>query len=166
MPQNCATEPGNSAPRRRRAGAAYATASVVDPLGGKLGSMSNDDGRFVPSLDSVAKLHLPFGVPDFVDDIVKGTSNRIGERVIKTLVKTCGTPPAAGRSRSARRAGSATSKAVDATMDMFLGPVFERILKRLGMADIPLRASLCASTIIGLGTMRWVVKTERWPARQ
>ena len=98
--------------------------------------MSNDDGRFVPSLDSVAKkLHLPFGVPDFVDDIVKGTSNRIGERVIKTLVKTWdatgGGPFAVGTA-----GGLATSKAVDATMDMFLGPVFERILKRLGMAFV------------------------------
>lgn len=122
--------------------------------------MSNDDGRFVPSLDVIAKkLHLPFGVPDFVDNIVKGASNRIGERVIKTLVKTWdatgGGPFAVGAA-----GGLATSKAVDATMDLFLGPVFEQLLKRLGMADIPLRAALCASTIIGLGTMRWVVKTE------
>ncbi|CAM3873620.1 hypothetical protein SMNI109538_17405 [Smaragdicoccus niigatensis] len=127
---------------------------------GKLNAMSSNEARFIPSLDSVAKkLHLPFGVPDFIDNMVKGASNDIGERLIKTMIITWDATGGGPFAVSAA-GGLAANKAVDASMDLFLGPVFEQLLRRLGVQDVPFRASLCASAIVGMGTMRWVVRTD------
>lgn len=122
--------------------------------------MPSDEARFIPSLDSVAKkLRLPFAVPEFIDKMVKGASNEIGERIIKTMIITWDAT-GGGPFAVSTAGGLAANKAVDASMDLFLGPVFEQLLRRLGVSNVPFRASLCASTIVGLGTMRWVVKTD------
>ncbi|MDT5357085.1 MAG: hypothetical protein QOJ56_5617 [Mycobacterium sp.] len=43
---------------------------------------------------------------------------------------------------------------------LFIGPVFDPLLKALGADQITFRASLCASQVVGLGIMRYGVRVE------
>jgi Tetracyclin repressor-like, C-terminal domain len=43
---------------------------------------------------------------------------------------------------------------------MFIGPVFGPLLKILGADEAAIRASLCASQLVGLGIMRYGVHSE------
>jgi hypothetical protein len=51
-------------------------------------------------------------------------------------------------------------KAIDSIEQLVMGPVFDPLLRALGVNDIKFRASLCASALIGLGMMRYSVKSE------
>ena len=51
-------------------------------------------------------------------------------------------------------------KATDMMQELFIGPVFDPVLKALGTDRIKFRASLCASALIGLGIMRYTVRSE------
>jgi hypothetical protein len=111
-------------------------------------------------LDSVAaRLRLPFGAPDFIDKIATGTVNEVGRRTLYVLVTTW--DAAEGGPFVASAIGTAgVSKIVDTIEDLFLNAVFGKALKALGADDIKLRASLCASTLVGLGMMRYVATAD------
>ena len=103
-------------------------------------------------LDPVAqRLRLPFGVPEFIDRIVSGTTNEVGRRTLMVLITTwdmAGGGPFAATSI----ATVGPSKTVDTVQTLFMGPVFDPLLKRLGADNVKFRASLCASQLIGLGS--------------
>ncbi len=110
--------------------------------------------------DPVAqRLRLPFGVSEFIDLIVSGTTHEVGRRTLMTLITTWdmggGGPFAAG---SIATVG--LSKTVDTVQKLFMGPVFDPLLKRLGADNVKFRASLCASQLIGLGILRYAVRSE------
>jgi Tetracyclin repressor-like, C-terminal domain len=87
-------------------------------------------------LDDVAKmLRLPFSTPEFIDRIFTGSVNQVGRRSLYMLITTW-----------------------DAAM--FIGPVFNPLLKMLGADKVAVRASLCASQLVGLGIMRYGVRSE------
>jgi hypothetical protein len=52
------------------------------------------------------------------------------------------------------------AKTVDIAHGLFIGPVFDPLLKALGADQIRFRASLCASQVVGLGIMRYGVRVE------
>jgi hypothetical protein len=52
------------------------------------------------------------------------------------------------------------AKTADIAQNLFIGPVFDPLLKALGADQIRLRASLCASQVVGLGIMRYAVRVE------
>ncbi len=111
-------------------------------------------------LDPVARtLRLPFGTRDFIDKIVSGGVNQAGRRTLHMLLSTWdhtgGGPFAASAIASAGLA-----KTADIAQNMFIGPVFDPLLKALGADQVKLRASLCASQVVGLGIMRYAVKVE------
>jgi hypothetical protein len=111
-------------------------------------------------LDPVAKkLRLPFGTPEFIDRIISGGANQAGRRTLHMLISTWdhtgGGPFAASAIASAGLA-----KTADIAQGLFIGPVFDPLLKALGADQIRLRASLCASQVVGLGIMRYSVRVE------
>jgi hypothetical protein len=111
-------------------------------------------------LDPVAqRLRLPFGVPEFIDRIVSGTTNEVGRRTVMVLITTWdmagGGPFAAS---SVATVGLSTT--VDTVQKLFMGAVFDPLLKRLGADNVKFRASLCASQLIGLGILRYAVRLE------
>jgi Tetracyclin repressor-like, C-terminal domain len=111
-------------------------------------------------LDPVAqRLRLPFGVPEFIERIVSGTTNEVGRRTLMMLITTwdmAGGGPFAASSI----ATVGLSKTVDTVQELFMGPVFDPLLKRLGADSVKFRASLCASQLIGLGILRYAVRSE------
>jgi Tetracyclin repressor-like, C-terminal domain len=111
-------------------------------------------------LDPVArKLRLPFGTPEFIDRIIRGGVNQAGRRTLHMLLTTWdatgGGPFAAGAIATAGLA-----KTADIAQSLFIGPVFDPLLKALGADQIRLRASLCATQVVGLGIMRYGVRLE------
>ncbi len=105
------------------------------------------------------KLRLPFGVPEFIDRIVSGTANEVGRRTLLMLITTWDV--AGGGPFAASSIGAVgMSKTVDTVQKLFIGPVFDPLLKSLGADHVKLRASLCASQLIGLGMLRYAVRAE------
>ena len=111
-------------------------------------------------LDPVAKkLRLPFGTPEFIDRIVTGSVNEAGRRTLFMLITTwdlAGGGPFAASAISTM----GLAKTVDNVQRLFVGPVFDPLLNRLGADHIRFRASLCTSQLVGLGILRYAVRSE------
>ena len=77
-------------------------------------------------LDPVAqRLRLPFGVPEFIDRIVSGTTNEVGRRTLMVLITTwdmAGGGPFAAPSITM----VGLSKTVDTVQTLFMGPFSTR----------------------------------------
>ncbi|WP_297594496.1 hypothetical protein [Mycobacterium sp.] len=111
-------------------------------------------------LDPVAKmLRLPFGTPEFIDRIVTGGVNQVGRRTLGMLITTW---DAAGGGPFAASAVASTgmAKTAEIVQSNFVGPVFGPLLKILGADKAATRASLCASQLVGLGIMRYGIRSE------
>lgn len=95
-------------------------------------------------------LRLPFGTPDFIEKIVTGSVNQVGRRTLYVLITTW---DAAGGGPFAASAIATTglAKTAEIVQSMFIGPVFNPLLKMLGADKIAIRASLCAAQLVGLG---------------
>ena len=111
-------------------------------------------------LDPVArKLRLPFGTPDFIDRIIRGGVNQAGRRTLYMLLTTWDAT-GGGPVGASAIATAGLAKTVDIAQGLFIGPVFDPLLKALGADQITFRASLCASQVVGLGIMRYGVRVE------
>ena len=112
------------------------------------------------SPDQAAKrLRLPFGTPEFINHIVAGSVNEAGRRTLFVLITAWdaagGGPFTVGLIAAAR-----LGRTLDSVQKLFMGPVFSQLLKALGADQIEFRASLCASALIGLGIMRYAIRSE------
>ena len=111
-------------------------------------------------LDPVARvLRLPFGTPDFIDRIIRGGVNHAGRRTLQTLITTWDAT-GGGPFAASAIATAGLAKTVEIAQGLFIGPVFDPLLKALGADQVTLRASLCASQIVGVGIMRYGVRVE------
>jgi hypothetical protein len=111
-------------------------------------------------LDPVArKLRLPFGTPDFIDRVIRGGVNQAGRRTLQMLLTTWDAT-GGGPFAASAIASAGLAKTVDIVQGLFIGPVFDPLLKALGADQITFRASLCASQVVGLGIMRYGVRVE------
>jgi Tetracyclin repressor-like, C-terminal domain len=111
-------------------------------------------------LDPVArKLRLPFGTPEFIDRIIRGGVNQAGRRTLQMLITTWDAT-GGGPFAASAIATAGLAKTVDIAQGLFIGPVFDPLLKALGADQITFRASLCASQVVGVGIMRYGVRVE------
>ena len=122
--------------------------------------MAASENPFRKFVDPVARrLHLPFSTRDFIDKIVRGGVDQAGRRTLHMLITTWDTT-GGGPFAASAIATAGLAKTVDVAQGLFIGPVFNPLLKRLGADQITFRASLCASAVVGLGIMRYGVKVE------
>src|SRR3978361_160973 len=111
-------------------------------------------------LDDVAKmLRLPFSTPVFVQKIAPGSVNQVGRRTLYMLITTWDMA-GGGPFAASAIASTGMAKTVDIVEKSLTVPVFSPLLKRLGADKVRLRASLCASALVGIGIMRYVVRSE------
>lgn len=104
-------------------------------------------------------LRLPFGTGELVEKIVTGTANEVGRRTLHLLLTTW--DAAGGGPFAATALGTVgVDKAVDMLQELFMTRIFDNLLKALGADKIRLRASLCASQLVGIGVMRYAARTE------
>jgi Tetracyclin repressor-like, C-terminal domain len=124
------------------------------------GSVAPPDIPFRGILDPVArKLRLPFGTPEFIDRIIRGGVNQAGRRTLHMLLTTWDVT-GGGPFAASAIATAGLAKTVEVAQSLFIGPVFDPLLKALGADQIRFRASLCASQVVGLGIMRYGVRVE------
>jgi hypothetical protein len=90
---------------------------------------------------------------------VTGGVNQVGRRTLHMLITTW---DAAGGGPFAASAVASTgmAKTAEIVESVFVGPFFGPLLKTLGADKIAVRASLCASQLVGLGIMRYGVRSE------
>jgi hypothetical protein len=111
-------------------------------------------------LDDVAKmLRLPFSTPEFIDRIFTGSVNQVGRRTLYVLITTWDAA-SGGPFAASAIASTGMAKTAEMVQSMFIGPVFNPLLKMLGADKVAIRASLCASQLVGLGIMRYGVRSE------
>ena len=111
-------------------------------------------------LDPVAKkLRLPFGTGEFVDRIIRGGVNQAGRRTLHMLITTWDAT-GGGPFAASAIATAGLAKTAEIAQGLFIGPIFDPLLRALGTDQIAFRASLCASQVIGLGIMRYGVRVE------
>jgi hypothetical protein len=111
-------------------------------------------------LDPVArKLRLPFGTPEFIDRIIRGGVSQAGRRTLRMLLTTWDVT-GGGPFAASAIATAGLARTVEVAQSLFIGPVFDPLLKALGADQIRFRASLCASQVVGLGIMRYGVRVE------
>ncbi|MDT5009553.1 MAG: hypothetical protein QOH57_1170 [Mycobacterium sp.] len=110
--------------------------------------------------DPVSRLlRLPGTTRDFIDRIVTGSVNQSGRTTLYMLITTWDMA-GGGPFAASAIASSGMAKTVDIVEKSLTVPVFSPLLKRLGADKIRLRASLCASALVGIGNMRYVVRSE------
>jgi AcrR family transcriptional regulator len=132
---------------RSIAAAAGVDAAMVNHwFGGK-------DGLFVAALD------LPVNPEVILASVLDGDPAHAGERIVRGFVSTwdaTGGGPFVALLRSV-----ATHEAAARMMREFvLDVLFRRLTDVLGPDQPALRASLCASQVVGLGMARYVVKLD------
>jgi hypothetical protein len=111
-------------------------------------------------LDPVArKLRLPFRTPDFIDRIIRGGVNQAGRLTLQMLITTWDAT-GGGPFAASAIATAGLAKTVDVAQGLFIGPIFDPLLKALGADQITFRAALCSSQVVGVGMMRYVVRVE------
>jgi Tetracyclin repressor-like, C-terminal domain len=110
--------------------------------------------------DPVSRLlRIPWSTRDFIDRVISGSANQAGRRTLQMLLTTW---DMAGGGPFAASAVTTTglAKTVDIVEKSLTVPVFSPLLKKLGADKVKLRGSLCASQLVGLGIMRYAVRSE------
>jgi AcrR family transcriptional regulator len=104
-------------------------------------------------------LELPFDPKTVVDTLLEGDLDDLGERVLRRFVTAWdstsgGTFPALVRSLASH------DQAAAGLRDFLVKQIFGTIVARIRSDHPHLRATLCASQIIGIGMIRYVGKFE------
>lgn len=105
-----------------------------------------------------ATVEFPFDPRDLVDRITTGDPNELAQRLIRTFVTMWDTFE--GRFATLMLSVASQETAAKMMAEFFSGMVFERIAQTIGPDNVELRASLCATQVVGLGVMRYVLKLE------
>lgn len=111
------------------------------------------------NLFAQAVLKLPFDPTVLVARLLDGPPEQIGERIARnftTIWDATGGGPFAAIVRSV----TSHEGVANALREFFLHNVFGRITEGLDVDRVDLRASLCASQVVGMGMVRYVVKFE------
>jgi hypothetical protein len=110
--------------------------------------------------DPVSKiLRLPWSTRDFIDRVVTGSVNESGRQTLYMLITTWDMA-GGGPFAASAVASTGMAKTVDIVEKSLTVPILSPLLKRLGADKVKLRASLCASQLVGLGVMRYAVRSE------
>lgn len=123
--------------------------------------MEHRDEELHPDLADLwsAVRKIPFFPGDFIDKVFTGTTNEIGKRTLFVLL-TAWDATGGGPFAASAIGTLGADKAVQMLEDIFVVKVFSKVLKALGADRLRMRASLCASQVVGLGMMRYVSRTE------
>lgn len=105
------------------------------------------------------RLRLPFTTPEFINRIIRGGVNQAGRVTLQMLITTWDAA-GGGPFAASAIATAGLAKTVDIAQGLFIGPVFDPLLRALGADQVTFRASLCASQVVGLGILRYGVRVE------
>ncbi len=105
-----------------------------------------------------AIIEVPFDPAELAERFIGGDKHTLGERIIRTFLTIWDTHE--GRFAALFHSVSNHDAAGQMLQELFAATVFGRITTVIGADRSELRAALCASQIIGMGVIRYVLKLE------
>lgn len=104
-----------------------------------------------------ATVQLPFDPSEIVGQVTGGDPNDLGARLIRTFVTLWDKHE--GGFAALMLSVASQEAAARMMVEFFSGLVFERVAA-VGVDRVELRASLCATQVVGLGVLRYVLRME------
>jgi len=106
-----------------------------------------------------AVLQLPFDPAEILKRLLDGPVEEAGERIIRTFV-TVWDATGGGTFAALIRSVTSHQEVANALRSFFLNAIFKNLLTEIGAEQRELRATLCATQMVGLGMVRYVVHFE------
>lgn len=106
-----------------------------------------------------AVLQLPFDPAEILKRLVDGPVEQAGERIIRTFV-TVWDATGGGTFAALIRSVTSQQEVANALKSFFVNAIFKNLLTEIGAEQRELRATLCATQMVGLGIVRYVVHFE------
>ena len=112
------------------------------------------EGLFAQSV-----LQLPFDPGEILKRLLDGPVEGAGERIIRTFV-TVWDATGGGTFAALIRSVTSQQEVANALKSFFVNAIFKNLLTEIGAEQRELRATLCATQMVGLGIVRYVVHFE------
>jgi AcrR family transcriptional regulator len=112
------------------------------------------EGLFAQSV-----LQLPFDPAEILKRLVDGPVDEAGERIVRTFV-TVWDATGGGTFSALIRSVTSHQEVANALKSFFVNAIFKNLLTEIGAEQRELRATLCATQMVGLGIVRYVVHFE------
>ncbi len=112
------------------------------------------EGLFAQSV-----LQLPFDPAEILKRLLDGPVEEAGERIIRTFV-TVWDATGGGTFAALIRSVTSQPEVANALKSFFVNAIFKTLLAEIGAEQRELRATLCATQMVGLGIVRYVVHFE------
>jgi AcrR family transcriptional regulator len=112
------------------------------------------EGLFAQSV-----LQLPFDPAEILKRLLDGPVEQAGERIIRTFV-TVWDATGGGTFAALIRSVTSHQEVANALKSFFVNAIFKNLLTEIGAEQRELRATLCATQMVGLGIVRYVVHFE------
>ncbi|GGU36214.1 TetR/AcrR family transcriptional regulator [Lentzea flava] len=106
-----------------------------------------------------AVLQLPFDPAEILKRLVDGPVEEAGERIIRNFV-TIWDATGGGTFAALIRSVTSQQEVANALKSFFVNAIFKNLLTEIGAEQRELRATLCATQMVGLGIVRYVVHFE------
>ncbi|MGW4209939.1 TetR/AcrR family transcriptional regulator [Lentzea sp. NPDC004789] len=106
-----------------------------------------------------AVLQLPFDPSEILKRLVDGPVEQAGERIIRNFV-TIWDATGGGTFAALIRSVTSHQEVANALKSFFVNAIFKNLLTEIGAEQRELRATLCATQMVGLGIVRYVVHFE------
>ncbi|WP_236788774.1 TetR/AcrR family transcriptional regulator [Amycolatopsis sp. GM8] len=111
------------------------------------------------SLFAQAVLELPFDPQMVVDTLLEGEVDTLGERIVRRFV-TVWDSTSGGVFPALVRSLASHDKAAIGLRDFLIKNILDKIVAQIKTDQPQLRATLCASQLIGIGMARYVARFE------
>jgi AcrR family transcriptional regulator len=111
------------------------------------------------SLFAQAVLQLPFDPQEVVQTLLEGELETLGERIVRRFVSVWDSSDG-GMFPALVRSLASHDQAAIGLRDFLIENILDRIMARIEADHPRLRATLCASQLIGIGMVRYVARFE------
>ncbi|MDX8034468.1 TetR family transcriptional regulator [Lentzea sp. BCCO 10_0856] len=112
------------------------------------------EGLFAQSV-----LQLPFDPAEILKRLMDGPVEQAGERIIRTFI-TVWDATGGGTFAALIRSVTSQEAVANALRSFLINAIFSKVLTEIGAEQRELRATLCATQMVGLGIVRYVVHFE------
>jgi AcrR family transcriptional regulator len=107
-----------------------------------------------------AALEIPFEAEEVVERIVKGPRAQLGRRLARFFLSIWDDPDRREALMAMLRAATTSRDAAELLRERIGERVLRPVGEHLGGPDAPLRMSLCAAHLVGIGITRYIVHIE------